>query len=158
MGLEAQRKDEEWHEEGEVTTEPKRFTAQGTARGFSLFGDAQALKGTWRLQQLFGRWSSATVSSMMRKRELLPRHHWIIFFKRVDKIESIKESEPVPLASDVSEISACPPSVGEDPSALLSQAPLPPLGRVTLLVCSLAASLSTPAALPHHCTFQGPAL
>ena len=62
------------------------------------------------------------------KKELLPRHHWVIFFKRVDKIESIKEPEPVPLASDVSEISACPPSVGDDPSALPSPAPLPPPG------------------------------
>ena len=84
--------------------------------------------GTCRFQQPFRMQPSATVSSMMREKELLPRHHWVIFFKRVDKIESIKEPEPVPLASDVSEISACPPSVGDDPSALPSPAPLPPPG------------------------------
>lgn len=38
MELEAWRKDEERNEEEEVTAEPKRFTAQETARGFSLFG------------------------------------------------------------------------------------------------------------------------
>jgi hypothetical protein len=32
-----------------------------------------------------------------RKTELLLRHHWIIFFKRVDRTESSKEPEPVPL-------------------------------------------------------------
>ena len=42
-------------------------------------------------------------------------------FKRVDRIESSKEPEPVPSASDVSEIAACPPSpITEDPSALPS--------------------------------------
>ena len=34
--LEAQRKDEERQEEEEVTEEPKRFTTQEMARGFSL--------------------------------------------------------------------------------------------------------------------------
>ena len=37
--LEAQRKDEERQEE-EVTKEPKRFTTQEMARGFSLFAEA----------------------------------------------------------------------------------------------------------------------
>ena len=47
--------------------------------------------GTYRLQQPFRMQPSATVSSMMRKKELLPRLHWIVFFKRVDRIESSKE-------------------------------------------------------------------
>ena len=38
--LEAQRKDEERQEEEEVTEEPKRFTMQEMARGFSLFEEA----------------------------------------------------------------------------------------------------------------------
>ena len=43
------------------------------------------------------------------------------FFKRVDRTESSKESEPVPSTSDWSEIAACPPSpIADDPSALLS--------------------------------------
>ena len=32
-----------------------------------------------------------------RKEELVLRHHWIIFFKRVDRTESSKGPEPVPL-------------------------------------------------------------
>ena len=43
------------------------------------------------------------------------------FFKRVDRIESSKEPEPVPSASGVSEIAAClPSSIADDPSALPS--------------------------------------
>ena len=43
------------------------------------------------------------------------------FFKRVDKIESSKEPEPVPSTSGMSEIAACPPSpMADDPSALPS--------------------------------------
>jgi len=58
---------------------------------------------------------------MMRKKELLPRHRWIIFFKRVDRIESSKEPESLPSRSGVSEITACPPfSIAEDPAALPS--------------------------------------
>ena len=41
------------------------------------------------------------------------------FFKRVDRIESSKEPEPVPSMSGMSEIEACPPSpIADDPSAL----------------------------------------
>ena len=43
------------------------------------------------------------------------------FFKRVDRIESSKEVEPVPSMSGVSEIAACPPSpIADNPSALPS--------------------------------------
>ena len=55
------------------------------------------------------------------KKELQPKHHWIIFFKRVDGIESSREPEPVPSASGMSQISACLPSpIANDPSALPS--------------------------------------
>ena len=37
MELEAQRKNEERQEEEEITEEPKRFTMQKMARGFSFF-------------------------------------------------------------------------------------------------------------------------
>ena len=61
------------------------------------------------------------MSSMTRKKELLPRHHWFIFFKRVDRIESSKKPEPVPSTSGVSELAACPLSpIAGDPSALPS--------------------------------------
>ena len=90
MELEAQRKDEERQEEEEVTEEPKRFTTQEMARGFSLFEEAllvlrhrtQTYNSTRRLQQPFRMQSSATVSSMTRKKELLPRHRWIAFSRR----------------------------------------------------------------------------
>ena len=43
------------------------------------------------------------------------------FFKRVDRIESTKEPEPVPSMSGMSEIAACPPSpIADGPSALPS--------------------------------------
>ena len=43
------------------------------------------------------------------------------FFKRVDRIESSKEPEPVPSASDVGAMAACPPSpTADDPSTLPS--------------------------------------
>ena len=40
MELQAQRRDEERQEEEEVTEEPKRFTMQEMARGFSLVEEA----------------------------------------------------------------------------------------------------------------------
>ena len=43
------------------------------------------------------------------------------FFKQVDRTESSKEPEPVPLMWDMSEITACPPSpITDDPSAVPS--------------------------------------
>ena len=39
----------------------------------------------------------------MRKKELLPRHQWIIYFRKVDKVESSKEPEAVPSASGMRE-------------------------------------------------------
>ena len=52
------------------------------------------------------------------------------FFKRVDRIESSKEPEPVPSTSGVSEAAACPPPpTAADPSALPSPVPLLPAVR-----------------------------
>ena len=48
------------------------------------------------------------------------------FLKRVDRIESSKEPEPVSSTSGVSEIAACPPSpVADDPSVLPSSTSSP---------------------------------
>ena len=60
---------------------------QEMGRGFSLFEEALLVfeaqdlnkNGTRRLHPPFRMQSSVTVSSMTRKKELLPRHHWIIF-------------------------------------------------------------------------------
>ena len=62
-------------------------------------------------------------TTMMRKKKikLLPRHQWIIYFRKVDKVESSKEPEAVPSASGVREIAARPlSSVAGSPSALPS--------------------------------------
>ena len=102
---------------------------------------------TWnsaqRLQQPFRMQSSViydviiwhhTVSSMMRKKELLPGHHWIVFFKRVGRTESNKEPEPVLSESGVSEIAACPPSpIAHDPPALPSPTSSPSSGQLLFL-------------------------
>ena len=63
------------------------------------------------------------MSSMTRKKELLPRQHHIFFFKRVDRTESSKSPGPVPSTLGTSETAACPPSpIADDPSALPSPA------------------------------------
>ena len=82
------------------------------------------------------------------------------FFKRVDRIESSKELEPVPSTSGVSEIAACPPSaIADDPSALPSPSHLLSLLQsVTLLACSLDASPCMPAVVLYYCIFQGTVL
>ena len=52
------------------------------------------------------------------------------FFRRVDRIESSKEPEPVPSTSGVSDIAACPPSpIADYPSALPSPISSPPPAR-----------------------------
>ena len=49
------------------------------------------------------------------------------FFKRVDRIESSKEPEPMPSKSGMSDIAACPPSpIAHDPSVLPSPTSSPP--------------------------------
>ena len=66
------------------------------------------------------------------------------FFRRVDRIESSKEPEPVPSQSGVSDIAACPPSpIADYPSALPSPSPLP-LQSGALPACSLDASPCMP--------------
>ena len=85
--LEDQRKDKERQEEEEVTEEPKRLTVQERAGGFSLLEEAllafqaQDPDVEWymKTQQAFRMQSTATESSMGRKKKLLPRHHRIIF-------------------------------------------------------------------------------
>ena len=44
-----------------------------------------------------------------KKKRLLPGHHWIIFFKRIDRIEFSKDPESVSSASELSEIGAALP-------------------------------------------------
>ena len=86
LELEAQRKDRERQEE-DVIEERQRFRTQEMAKGFSSSGEALLVfeaqdpntKCTQRLQQPFRIQSSSTMLSMMRKKELLLKRHWIIF-------------------------------------------------------------------------------
>ena len=86
MELEAQRKDEERKEE-EVTEEPKRFMTQEMARGFSLFEEAllvfeaQDPNIEWYKKVAAPFQNAVQCYSVIydKKKELLLRHHWIIF-------------------------------------------------------------------------------
>ena len=68
---------------------------------------------------------SSAAMSFMKKRattQTLLDH----FLKRVDRIESSKEPEPVPSWSGMSGIAACPPSpIADDPSVLPAPTPSP---------------------------------
>ena len=76
-----------------------RFTMQEMARGFSLLEEGVFLRHrtrTWnstqRLQQPFRMQSSATLSSMMRKKKRSATQTSLDgFYKRVDRNESTKE-------------------------------------------------------------------
>ena len=89
MELEAWRKDEERHEEEEVTAEPKRFTAQETARGFLYLGGA----GPERYMKLAAAVQKAIQCYCViydeKKKSYYPDITGSFFFKRVDKIDSI---------------------------------------------------------------------
>ncbi|XP_060154126.1 protein FAM162A isoform X1 [Globicephala melas] len=120
MELEAERKYEERQEEEEVTEKLKRFMMKEMTRGFSLFEEAQDPNVEWY------RKVAAAVQNAVQcycviydKKRATTQTSLDCFFKRVDRIESSKEPEPVPSMSGMSEIAACPPSpIADDPSAL----------------------------------------
>ena len=108
------------------------------ARGFSLSEEAALVSeaqdsGVERYMKVVAAVQNAVWCYhiiMMRKKEPQPRHRWIIFLKRVDRIESSKEPEPVSSTSGLSEIAACPPSPGaDDPSVLPSSTSSPSSGQ-----------------------------
>ena len=88
MELETQRKDEERQGEEEVTEEPKWFTMQDMARGLSLFKRALL---AFQAQDPNAKWYPKVVAAFQNeiqcyhviydetKKQLLPKHHWIIF-------------------------------------------------------------------------------
>ena len=90
MELEDQRKDEERQNE-EVTEEPERPRTQEMAGEYSsleealLAFEAQDPNAEWNVMAIAVDQNAAqcilyhSVSSGMRKKELLPRHHWVIF-------------------------------------------------------------------------------
>ena len=126
--MEAQRKAKERQEE-EVTKEPKRFRMQEMARGFSLFEEALLVfEAQDPNLERFTKVAAAVQDAIQcyhviydEKKRASTQTSLDNFFKRVDRIESSKEPEPVPSTSGMSEISPCPPSpTADDPSALPS--------------------------------------
>ena len=125
--LEAQRKDEEGQEE-EVTEEPKRFRTQEMARGFSLFEEALWVFEPYPNVERYTKVAEAIQNAIQcypviydEKKRATTQTSLDCFFKRVDRIESSKEPEPVPSTSGMSDIAACPLSpIADDPSALPS--------------------------------------
>ena len=122
----AQRKDEERQEEEEITEELKRFTTQEMARGFSLFEEALLVSEAQdpNVEQ-YTKFAAAIQNAVRviydEKKRATTQTSLDPFFKRVDRIESIKKPEPVPSTSGMSEIAAWPPSpIADDPSALPS--------------------------------------
>ena len=103
MELEAQRKDKERQEE-EVTEESKRFTMQEMARGFSL--SEEALLVFEAQDPKVERHTKVAVAVQYaiqcyhviydEKKRATTQITLDHFFKRVDRIESSKEPEPVP--------------------------------------------------------------
>ena len=115
--LEAQRKDEEKQEEEEVTEERKRCTMQEMARGFSLFEEALL---DFEVQEPNVEWYTKVAAAIQNtvqcyhviydeKKRATTLTSLDCFFKRVDRLKSSKEPEPVPSMSSMSEIAACPP-------------------------------------------------
>ena len=124
----AQRKDEERQEE-EITEEPKRFTMQEMASGLSLFEEAllvfeaQDPDIEWYMKVAAAVQNAIWCYLVIHNEKKITTIQTSLdrFFKKVDRIESSKEPEPVPSTSCVSETTACPPSpIAEDPSALPS--------------------------------------
>ena len=158
MELEAQKKDEERQEEGEVTKEPNKFMTWEMARGFSLFeeallvseaqdsGIAQDIKFAAVVQNTVQSYCVIYDDEGKKKKATIqtPLDH---VFKRGDRTESSKKAEPVPSASGMSETAACPPPspATGDPSVLLSPTSSFSLQSVTLPACSLKASPYMPA-------------
>ena len=102
---------------------------QEMARGFSLFEEALLV---FEAQDPDTEWytkAAAAVQNAIQcyrviydeKKSATTQTSLDCFFKRVDRIESSKETEPVPSTSGVSESVACPPPpIADDPSALPS--------------------------------------
>ena len=128
QGLEAQRQDKQRQEE-EVTEEPKRLTMQEMARGFSLFeGALLVFEAQDRNVERYMKDAAAIQNAIQCYRVIYAKRKRAstqtsldCLFKRVDRIKSSKEPEPVPSTSGVSDIAACPLSpIADDPSALPS--------------------------------------
>ena len=101
--LEAQRKDEEKQEEEEVTEELKRFMTQEMARRFSLFEEALLVFEAQDLNvERYMKFVAAVQNAIQchrviydEKKRATTQTSLDHFFKRVDRIESSKDPEPL---------------------------------------------------------------
>ena len=112
-----------------VAAAQKKMTQDKKAEGFSLFEEALLV---FEAQDPNVEWYTKVAASVPHaiqcyhviydeKKRATTQTPLDRFFKRVDRIESNKEPEPVTSTSGVSEIAACPPSpIADDPSALPS--------------------------------------
>ena len=99
--------------------------------------------------------SSSTVLSMMRERELLYRYHGVIFSKGWVELNPARNQNLC--HHFIQEWNCSLPSISycwQFFSSTISHS-LSLLQLVTLLACSLDASLCMPALLLYYCTFQG---
>ena len=121
--LEAQRKDEERQEEEEVTEDA------GNGKGiFFIWGGTVSFEAQDPNVEWYTKVAAAVQNAIQcyrviydEKNRATAQTSLDCFFKRVGRIESSKEPEPVPSASGLSEIAACPLSaIADDPSALPS--------------------------------------
>ena len=158
MELEAQKKDEERQEEGEVTKAPNKFMTWERARGFSLFEEAllvseardsgieQDIKFAAVVQNTVQFYCVIYDEEEKKKRATIQTSLDHVF-KKGDRIESSKEAEPVPSASGMSEIAACPPpspatghpsaSLSPTSSFSFSQQPFLPVHSRPVPICQL---------------------
>ena len=102
------------------------------ARGFSLFEEALLVFEAQDPQDPNVGWYTKVAAAVQNtiqcyrviydeKKRATTQTSLDHFFKRVHRIESSKEPEPVPSTSGMSEIAACTPSpIVDDPSALPS--------------------------------------
>ena len=138
----------------------KRFTTQEIARGSSLLEEAWLVFETLdpNVKQ-YTNFAAAVQKAIQcyciiydeKKKELLP-------IKRIGRIESSMEPDPVPSASGMSEIAVCLHllfrwSFSSTISHLLSL-----LQVVILLACSPDARPCMPTVVLYYCTFQGAVL
>ena len=102
---------------------------QEMARGFSLFEEAMLVFEAQHLNvERYMKVSAAVQNAIQCYRVIYEEEKRATtqtsldhFFKRVDRMESSKEPEPVPSTSGMSEITACRLSpIADDPSALPS--------------------------------------
>ncbi|KAM9486515.1 tigger transposable element-derived protein 1-like [Clarias gariepinus] len=132
MELEAQRQEEERLDEDDVMEEPKRFTKQEMARGFSLFEKALSVfEAQDPNVERYTKMAAAVQNAIQcyrciyeEKKRGTMQTSMNRFFKRVDRIKSYKEFAPVSSPSNASDMESSkelePESSSSDVSEIAS--------------------------------------